>query len=565
MADNKNELDRRSFMKSLMLGTGALASTPFDIYLSNMMIHFLGQGYAHAADDVQSFADNKLIHFSMAGGCSRWYWDLPLRPNGDDVMGNDNKMLITKFTSNNGAITGGSYETTQIGSYHMPYLWSGLIPVVGGGSVPMSQLAENMLILRGINLQIDSHDLDRTKQMVPVAGTSMLGMVADEAKTPIPAASYNAGNGYYFSKKGIGNVNTYTGNANPIKTALDPFIISGTIKSVNDSSMESAIDKALLSLSQRSGGKNKFLPTTYEQRLNAKKMMQKGFTNLDGEFTSLRNKYATLIGRSFGDPTVFLSGVDDSGLASDTNSRLFNISINGDIRYTGSDIRSLTDTSTTIYALASGMAVAEYMITNGLSSSVNVVTSDYQNVKIDSGFQINDTSSIITNRVFGATLDTHETGAYTALIMQSRYSRAYSACLYELISQLKNVRVGSGSLFDKTAIAVTSEFNRRARTDGSGADHGWDGSNFTIYSGQVPSLTVLGNIENIKTGGHTGMWGRASGVDEIGGREALIGNVSSTLSTILDLKSPTPNDMSFVYRSGNKILPFFKRPKNKAA
>lgn len=561
--DLKNELNRRKFLQSLMMGTGALATTSFDMFLSNMMLSFLQRGYAYAAGDYQAFSEKILINFCMSGGLSRWYWDLPMRPNGeDDIAGNANKMLITKFTQNAGAITGGEYAHTKIGDFYMPYVWSGLMPTSDGGSVAMAALSQHMLTLRGINLQVDSHELNRYKQMVPVAGTSLLGMIADDAKTPIPAASYQAGSQYYVSKRGIRNVSTNNGNPNPVKTALDPFILTTSVKAINDSAMEAAIDKALLALSSQSGDKNKFLPTTYEQRTNAKILMKKGFTNLDGQFTALKSKYESLISRSMSESTFFLSGVEDIALAGSRTDSSFNIS--NASRYVGSDIRTIVKSTSSIFALSSGMAMAEYMIINGLSSAINIQTDGLTGLNGDIASFTDMSAAVVANASISGSLDMHDMGSYPALIMMTKYARAYSACLYELISQLKATSVGNGrNLFDNTAISVNSEFNRTPRMSGTGADHGFTGSNFTIFSGQVPNLTVLGNVANVKTGGAQGVWGRAAGVDELGGREALIGNVASTMSVILDLKSPTPNDKSFVYKAADKqVLPFFKKPKN---
>ncbi len=581
----QSELDRRNFLKRLMVGTGAIATCPFEIYLTNMVLHYLQKGYALAAGDEQSFSETNLIHFSMEGGVARWYWDLPLTPNGNDTLGTDNKMLITKYLTNNGLITGGEYSTFKIGDYYMPHVWSGLMATSDGGSAPMSELAKNMLIMRGINLQIDSHAINRYKQVAPISGKSLLGSVADNAKTPIPAMSYNSQSNYYYSEKGVPNVlvSQLSQLFEPLKTVLSPFTSTGNLTSVHNNTISSAIDRALAFLSQSSNDKHKFLPTTYQQRLDAKKMLNRGFTGFAATFTQLCTKYQTLINRSYGDSSLHLEGVEDIAINGGGDSKLESFESWVDdnpllFRFDGDDLRTLTDIKSSIAYLPQGMAVAEYMIMNGLSSAINIQTLGHQSVIVDPAnlklinAERRDTGGLFSTKNNlnrgSVRIDQHEMGAYVSLMLNTRYARAYSSCLYELINKLKSVSVSSGgTLFDRTAIAVTTDFNRSARADGSGSDHGWSGSSYTVYSGQIENLTIVGNISNRNTPSspiHNGMWGDAAGVDEFGGRIPLIGNAASTLATILNLKSPTPNDQSFLYRDGNKLKTVVGKPTNKA-
>jgi Protein of unknown function (DUF1501) len=553
----RNELDRRNFMKSLLVGTGAVLSTPFEIYLSNVMIHFLQKSYALAADDLAAFADKKFIHLSMVGGAPRWYWDQPLNPNGNDNMGAANQMLITRMTNNGGMATGGSYATTKIGNFYLPHMWSGNIPTPNGGSAPMANLAQNMLSIRGIDLQADGHDSNRYKQTMVASGSSLLGLVAEQGKTPIPATAYGSGAHYYASSKGVGQVES--GSGSPLTDFLNPFLNGSSLQSVSNTTLEASIDRVLRSMASVSSSKHKFLPTTYEQRLNAKTLLKKDFGNLQASYNSLVNKYENLISRSFGDSAFHLAGVEDSFINSEMYNRNFTVGAGGEVWSVPGDLRGLTDSGTSIAALSASMAVAEYMVTQGFSSSVNVLSGDFVNVNTTGGQNIAASNAPAPNRK-NISIDCHESGCFSNLLLQTRNYRAHSACLYELINSLKAVSTSQGSLFDQTAIAVTSEFSRAPRTDGSGSDHGFAGTNYVIYSGAIPELTVVGNVGD-HSQGYGGKWAAAP-VSELGGRTALIGNVASSFTTILDLKSPTPNDASFVYRKDNKVYPAFKGPKN---
>ena len=553
---NRNELDRRNFLKSLMVGTGAFMTTPMEIYLSNVMLHFLQRANALAADDLSAFADKKFIHLSMIGGAPRWYWDQVLRPNGNDDMGAHNSMLITKFNVANGEIQGGDYETVKIGDHHLPHMWSGLVPTPSG-SAPMSNLAKHLLSIRGIDLQADGHDGNRFKQTMVASGISLLGLVSEQAKTPIPATAFIAGRNFYYSKKGIGLVESSSNT--PLADFMNPFLGGQSLQSVSNSSFDASIDRVLAIMSAKSVDKHRFLPVTYDQRVNAKILLKKDFGNLQSIFNSLQQKYENLISRSFGDVSLALTGVEDVYLNSHTNDPKYVVN-NGDQRFTvPGDLRSLTDSSTGIVALSSSMAVAEYMVTQGFSSSVSVASGDILNANSAGGVYTSNQAP--TGPRTHVLIDCHDQGAYANLILQTRTFRAHSACLYELINQLKAVRTSSGNLFDQTSIAVTSEFSRSPRTDGSGSDHGFSGTNYAIYSGRIHSPIVVGNIGD-HSAGYAGKWAAAP-IPELNNRVALMGNVASSFATLLDLKSPTPNDASFVYVNNGVAYPAFpKGPKN---
>lgn len=422
----------------------------------------------------------------------------------------------------------------------------------------MKNLAKNMMIMRGIDLQIDSHEIDRSRQLAPVPGSiSLSGLAADQASTPIPAVGRGGGGSYYRGEKGIAYVEL--AGANPLTTATSPFAPLGSMRTLNNGSVEAAIDNALQRMSSLSGNKNKYLPSTFATRFNAKKMMMKQFGNLQVRYNELVAKYKSLISRSFeAAGSLSLKDVDDRSLLA-LGTAPFRVTENEYLIDT--DVRTLTDANTSIDGLAEGMAIAEFMITQGLSSSVNVQSGNFTGVYLGKAYNPT-TKASRTARVNYST-DVHFTGSHCGIILFSRYYRAVSACLNELITQMKSVSLGNGSnLFDRTVMTVTSEFNRIPRVDGSGADHGWQGSNFTMLSGMFDQLNVAGNLKTNLN--NRGTWGLAGPLDELNGREAIIGNAASTVSTLLEVKTPTPNDQSFVYKQNGKAKLSIKSLKNVA-
>lgn len=554
-SEKKNfELDRRSLLKNILVGTGLGTSGVMNTFLTNMMISFMQKGTAQAAGVDPAFEDFKFISLVMAGGLPRYYWDLPLNPNGNDdfVV---NPMVVTKFNPDGST----NYSTTKVGNYYLPHVWNSKIPTTGG-TAPMKDIAKHMMIMRGIDLQIDSHDIDRYRQIAPVpGGISLSGLIADSANTPIPAVGRNGGGNYYQGEKGIAYLELSGGN--PLTTAISPFTPFSSMLSLNSGAVEGAIDQALLRMQASATNKGKFIPSTFASRFNAKKMMMKQFGDLQAQFNSLVMKYRGLITRSFG-PTAELKlvGVEDISFPGNKGPRQ---RISENEYFSGTDILSITDMNTLIADLAEGMAIAEYMIINGLSSSVNIQSGGISNFLVQESYNQTTKAIARTNSRITQGTDVHFVGSDIALVLFTRYYRAISACLNELMSRLKETKTSGGNLFDKTVIAVTSDFNRLPRLDGSGADHGWEGSNYTVFSGMFDELKVVGNVKKTDSG-NRGTWGLAGGLTEIGGREAIIGNVATTVSNLLELKTPTPNDTSFTAKEKGKAKLVITSVKNVA-
>lgn len=564
-------IDRRSFLLDLMknTATAGFLLSPGQILLQNMLLGAFHR--AHAADPAldSSFFEKKFVHLSMRGGPPRWMWDLPLRPNGTADGFSANKqndptkaMLITRFVS--GAGPGGvlgQYHTVNIGGLQVPYLWASKIPTPNGGLADMSPLLQHMLMMRGIDMQIDSHEIDRAKTMEPVSGSSLFGMVADVSQTVVPMVSVGydgVTSNTYNSKKGVPL--QVLNHGNPFGEAFSAFSVSNPSTLRTLSSAESAIDGALSLMKAQAGGKSKYLPNSYQDRANAKKLMKTQFTGLQEKYTQLYNKYESLVTRSFGDPAVFLAGVEDVTIAGNANEPIFAYGmgvddINVNSIYTGSDMKVTANRNATIANLATGFAVAEFMLGGdrgnpnfqSFSSCINInVGGDILNLFCDQVFDRKNNQTI-TNKIVTTSMDMHETGSYATLILSTKYFRAIAACLYEFMFQMKAQSVGSKTLFDQMVVGISSEFNRSARDNGSGSDHGFLGSNYTIFSGMVPRLTVLGDISIAQPqSGYSGTWGVGAKMPEFSNQVATIGNAASTVCAMLGLKSPSPNTPSYV-------------------
>lgn len=547
----KKSISRREAVQALMI-------SPLGIYLSGKLAgyNFIANSLATDLSN-EMFLEYKLINFSMNGAAPRYYWDLPLKPNGASDRFEANPFSITKYGQN---IQGpGVYEITQMGDYYFPSIWASDIPTPNG-RVSMKALSNNMLTIRGIVLSQDGHAAGRAIQMIPVAGSSLLGVNADRSKLPLPA--FGSDLSLFISQNGKTMTNGFGDNM--LYFALKPFLNSSNYLSVHNTSVEAGIDSVLNILKQRSSLTHKFLPTSYEHRINAKKMMKREFGNLTDIFSTLESKYENLIQKSYHDTSFNVVGVEDRPIPGDGSVKF---SLGGTTRYNGSDLRSWFGSNATIISLSQIMAGTEFMIKEGYTSTTSFSFSR------TSG--LNRTDTVDPNGVpkadalNGETMldDNHYIGSHPALIFHTKYFKAVSACYNELIEQLKNKTNGAESLFDRSIVTCTGDFGRNGRQNGSGSDHGFNATNYTIFSGMVPKLTVIGNTTEYVPGTpeynrYGGSWGVGAPVQLVGGRELNMGNVASTIATMMDFESITPNDTTLVKKENGIVTSLAEAPKN---
>jgi hypothetical protein len=565
-------MNRRKFLKQSVGGIGSaiLAAHPLELFLANVLSSLFQRAHAQSLDlyNHESFNEKKLISLSLAGGPSRWYWDLPLKPNGEDDPfsygpSQEKSMLITKLNSAPNTPTGflGEYETVQVGDYYfLPYLWSGKIATPNGGMEDMSKLAQNMLMIRGIHT-INNHEVSRRNMLKPSNYASMGGLLADQAKTPVPAIA-TPGNetGSFKSRSGTPQLLSSLTDT-PLEQLLNPFNNGLNLKLNNlinsNSDIDRAMDAALDIMRDKSRDKHRSLPTSYQDRIKAKQMMTKEYTKLTESFDFLSGKYTSLINRSFGDPALRLAGCDDLSITGVNDNPLFRIE---EKSYYTENLLDITNGDTTILNLAEAMAVAEFMIT-GAAGSTN-------NFKSFSSF-VNMTASSRIKNVTGtsnktASADAHFVGSYTSLVLFSRYYRAIASCLYEFKNQLasKKVSASGDTLFDRSVLTISSEFSRDARDDGSGSDHGYQGAAFSILSGMIDKTMVFGDIkEHSEVSGKNCTWGYGAPMTDLADQPPAIGNAASTVTTLLGLLPQlNKNNPSFVKMESGKAVPAFGNP-----
>jgi len=134
-------MDRRQYLKNM-------ASAPLYAGALGMFFNsFMKKTYAQMLGIDPT--EQNIFHLLMAGAPPRWLFDTSIKLKDSDPF-TQNSMVITKFDKNGKGV----YETSKFHGHNMPSLWNSIVPT-STGNQNMSDLLDNMLIVRGMSSGID--------------------------------------------------------------------------------------------------------------------------------------------------------------------------------------------------------------------------------------------------------------------------------------------------------------------------------------------------------------------------------------------------------------------------
>lgn len=563
---------RRKILQGL--GMTSLACAGFDPITFVMKSVLSGIVNKAHAEEINA---NDLVNYASIftfGGGSSWYWDLPLRPNGNDLfqggvginpfLGNKLKNKYPNFDLD--------YISTKVGDYYLPHIWDVNIPTLGG-DVKMSSLTQNMLMMRGIHTGIDGHIINPIIQHLPIPGKpSYAGLAADKSITPFPAVSLYSTpsvSEMYSSAKGLSLSTIFNNNMGyGLDYLLAPFkaFPGGAIGKDTSGQSEDLIGALMTRIKEQANKGDPVSQVLYKDRENAIRLLKRSFGDLKAVQNSLSKKYRSLSDSAMRDYKV--PGLEDQNIYWDEASRAarshaFVTTNDGLAIGPGVNINDpFTNDKNVINAKVEHIfACIEYMFTEGITSSI-ISNTDKLYFTVEKTENLN-TKAVKSPHTIYQGFDQHDTGYLLQTVFFHNYYKSLSACLYELRSALESKAMGSGNMFDKTLIHITGDFNREPRTDGKGSDHGFRGSNVTLFSGMIDELLVVGDIKaDSGKAQHQGTWGMAAPMSEFGNQVASLKNVASTICTFLKTPSISSNDLSFVRLVNGKVVSNVHRTKN---
>lgn len=446
---------------------------------------------AQAAGSTYKF---KYVNLISQGAPPRWYFDQPLNPenNKDHFILGGFGTAIAKNSAGK-FVPVHSHIQQSFGSQqaYLPPVWN-LTSAAGNGK--FNDLLKNSLMIRGINMEINSHPVNRERTVRPFStDPSLTGLVADEASSPIPAIGHNAtATGVYKSPSGSAILRIPT-PSNPIPEIIAPFNSNAVDKAPSVS-----VDRALAAMDEYAAAENLSSTGAEEVLESTYQMFSRNLGAFDAQFKALSAKYKDICKKEFAATFV---GVNDklSEVVSD-GSKWYSYAPDKNLP-AGTKVKTLVDQAVAKpHAMGDTFALIEFCLVNNLTSSMSLaVDSNVMFAGLTAG------SATVT-----IPHDQHNTGVILSIIFSNLYYRGYLGCMLELRKALT-----AAGIFKDTVIHNTAEFSRTPRTDGGGSDHGFLGSSCLIISGMMSSGALVGNIHKNPVGiynatGNKGTWGIAA-------------------------------------------------------
>lgn len=489
-------MDRRKFVYGgFLLGAQSAFGHPVLRLMEAIVNDSARKAYADTTGGVRNY-----LNIGYLGGPLRYTFDAWLRTNDSDPSLIFNPMTATAFTSSGNAISDVEYRTMTYKGLLVPHLFSQSVNI-SSGTVPLTNYLDQMLVIRGYGTGVDGHPQNFNLQQKPLAGKpSIAGLSADSSSRSFEAVQFPPRGTYsdFSSAKNIA-LNTLSGNK-PAHVLMNGISSSTSARTLRNAHSE-AMDMAKARLAAVTGTQNNSSAVARKSLDNAMALIKKGAGDLDGYWNEAYNRYYKIVHTAM--RTTGLVGINDKviNLASKASSmtddnysqiaRKYNLAYadaNGHQPHAGYDGSQLTNQIVT-NDLCEGLALAEYAYSNGLVTSLELMPGIPSNLNFQS--TTDDSSQLIV-----ATHDMHNTGSYYGLLLTTMMFRGLMAGLLELRSRLQAAKNSDGSsVWSKTVVQIMSDFNRSARADGSGSDHGYNQMITSIFSGAFDNgPEVIGNV-----------------------------------------------------------------------
>jgi Protein of unknown function (DUF1501) len=535
--------NRRAFLKNAAgLGAGLMFHELAQIYFGTQKTLFK-QAFAETG------ATKRYVNFHLDGGPPRWLFDQWLTPyEADPVLSSSNAALWNPGIAT--AITGGNYDykTVLYRGVRVPHHYD--VPVLlSTGSTKLSDLLDNMAVIRGYNSLTDGHEVNAPLQLYPdPASPSLSGLAADQRTDRIAGVTSSLSNTHpFFSGAGKSPLfvsdHSQTAKGGSLYGLMKAFQRTAkgapgltNLDSINEvmAGFEAATKAHLKSQNMRAGAMADHLSATKDLSMLAVQSL------LVSNWNALFTKYQTAMLNAARFTNTTIAGVNSEAVTFPAG-EFRNFNGLGDIDTTY-DLRQMVTTANASGNMMRSFVIAEYCLKNDICGSLCLGAGDF----------LSNLQAVIggtTRTGLGVGTDQHDMPARTAVLLSTSYFRAFGAAMLELVNALKATPMGPNSnVFNDTLIHVTSDFGRSpkysptqtATYNLSGTDHGWQGQVASLISGAIDKPMIVGNITAThNANGYKGLWGFGSAVDFNGSKEILSPrHAAAVVAHVLGGKNP---------------------------
>ncbi len=568
--DHDHKLSRRGFLgTSAIIGMQTTGMLPVAALFEAITMGFVRQAYA---ETLKLGDPRNYINVMMIGAPARYTFDHWVRPTPGEPFAT-NPLVATRLRETNGIYTDTDYITFNHRGVEIPHMFSQSVNT-SAGATPLTQLADNMLVIRGYGTGVDGHPANAAVQVRPIGGApSISGLVADHSNVPFSAVQYSNRGDFSTFVSNVGKGISLTDDGRPAHALMQGFSQPSGMNARNlKNKYAGLLDGYRSRLGMMSSGNDKASRILASNANNATALMRKGLAALDGFWDPAVNRYRNIIFSAL--RTLNLPGISDRAIMNPNGNfdkfRTF-IHFYGDGAPTTASLANDFDvrnsiTDAVVNAYAEGLAMSEFLIREKLGNVMEIRMHDLGNVR--GKLMVNGTAR---EGMGNSAHDMHEVGAVSAVLWTTGIFRAYAAGILELAHQLKQVAAPGGSnLWKETVVQLSSDFGRSARSDGSGSDHGFDQMVTSVISGAIDQPMVVGNIRSDKQAynnpGYGGTQGYRAPIDGYNGGVAPTPvTAAATVAEVLRVEhNPYSNSAPALVKnqSGRVVYSEFGKGKN---
>ncbi len=440
----------------------------------------------------------------------RYTFDQWIKTKSGETFGG-NFYVNTAFKSSDGIVNGLDYRTFNYNGMEVPHLFSTSVFNGSGSKRQVTDILDNMLVVRGFGTSFDGHDTNSLLVKTPVTGLpSMDGLLADSNSKLFSAVT----NSEFTSV--MGKAATRYGGLylKDLFRSFERSLANQTslsLKEKHSKSYELGLN-AIKTFARTGQLGSKTLSLNLQ---NISDRMKKGLGEIDGYWTPAVNRYSAAINLT--SQQIGVPGVSDSPLIlsqSGLNPSLFSVfaipddGVRSQRNYIPAkdwDLREMIQTLS-MGDLPSQFAMAEYLVSGDFTPSVSISGGNFASVSLKTDFSNAGTPEENTANNFYNTKKTlllsHTdmdgvTGAVTATLLTHNYFSAVLAGVLEFRDQLAKIKRSGKNvdLWKETAFQISSEFCRNASAGGAGSGHGFQQMTSSVFSGAIQKGPYLvGNI-----------------------------------------------------------------------
>ncbi len=485
-----------------------------------------------------------------------------------------------------------AYKTTKIHGYNFPTIWLNEVAKAGGGTRPMAELLQNMLIIRGCDMKIDGHFVNTLRQVTNTQGDlSTTGLVADSSALLMPAVSMGSCSATSAFKGRIVKkpVEIPYDCDNYLDYLLNPYYEKPA--SLSDiSEAENAAMDAIDRISRSNHSASQILAN---EKHKARKLVQKKIKRLNDVYENLVKKYEDLLTRTHSLKSI--RGISDNKYdfpelplklkgeikQSELKEYLLCYTLSGKVcEQKFSEMQN----SIVMKKMAQQFAIAEFCLNEGLSASVTispeeawsysdhyfnfpaVKPSDFK-VEYDSvsgHSTITRDASLFKSAKIKVPFDTHLIGFHYEYLFTNYFYLGFSAALLELVDRLKEVKFDNTNMFNETVIQIASEFGREPiNIPKKGSSHSPRGGTSSFLTGMVQKPMLVGNIyADSKIEKRRGTRGEAAPMESLGGQNLDHKNVLSTVSALVNVERIVARAVPLIEVKNGEVKGVIEQPRN---